>query len=235
MTQSVARRLMDNVLGGVLALLPLGATWFALRFAFGLARDASIWVLQALLSVDILRAALTGVGIPFEPGVEGVEALPPAGEWAVSLIAVAVTLAALFAVGWLSRRVLGRRLLVFVHATLGALPGPGLVYRGVAKLVDAIEGDASPAFDSPVRVPFFNQTTDSIGFVTRRGTTHSAVFVPTAPNPTTGFLLLIPNEHVRPVAFEAPDALSAVLSAGVLLDVDAAFAVADAMHEDGEG
>lgn len=223
MTPSLGRRIGDNVLAGLLALLPLGATWLALRFAFGLARDASLWTLQLLLSVDGFRELLTAVGIPFEPGLRGVEALPPAGELLVSLLAVVLTLAALFAVGWLSRRVVGRRLLRGVNHTLSGLPGLGLVYRAVAKLVEAIEGDASPAFDAPVRVPFL-QGADSLGFVTRRGSTHSAVFVPTAPNPTTGFLLMVPNGSLQPVDFDASEALSAVLSAGVLLDVDAAFA-----------
>lgn len=211
----------------MLALLPLAATWIALRFAFGLARDASLWTVQAILSIDGARTMLGAAGIPLEPGLEGVEALPPTGEALVSILAVLMTLCALFTVGWLSRRVIGRRVLLGIHAMLGALPGLGLVYRGMVKLVDAIEGDASPAFDTPVRVPFFDGGVDSIGFVTRKGSTHSAVFVPTAPNPTTGFLLLVPNGQVHKVDLDAPEALSAVLSAGVLLNVDSAVASGD--------
>lgn len=214
------RVLGDHVLAGMLALLPLLASWFALKFALGVARDGSLWLLDLLLTVPFLRGALMAAGVPLRPDLAGVAALPWGLEVAVSVLAVTLTVVFLAGVGWLSRRVLGRRLLGLGHAALGALPGLGVVYRSVVRLVNALEGNAGPAFDEPVRVPFLHDGVESLGFVTRRGETHCAVFVPTAPNPTSGFLLIVPTPALRPVVLDTGEALTAVLSAGVLLDVD---------------
>ena len=85
---------------------------------------------------------------------------------------------------------------------ISRLPLVRPVYQGARKITEAIQLSGTTRFRRVVLVPFLGQGLRSLGFVTREaarlgdstGASHTLVFVPTTPNPTSGFLVAVPPE-----------------------------------------
>jgi uncharacterized membrane protein len=96
------------------------------------------------------------------------------------------------------------------------------VYKAAKDLIDTLLGSDSSAFKKVVMVPFPDKNNYTIGFVTReevKGVTDLnliAVFVPTAPNPTSGFLILFSPEDVMFLDMKVEEAFKYVISCGVI-------------------
>jgi uncharacterized membrane protein len=97
------------------------------------------------------------------------------------------------------------------------------VVYGVSKqVVAAFQGQGSKAFKSVVFVQFPQPGMRAIGFVTSQmqradGSTWATVFVPTTPNPTTGFLQLVPQDSLEQTGFTVEEGNKMVMSLGVLV------------------
>jgi uncharacterized membrane protein len=130
---------------------------------------------------------------------------------------------ALIAVGWLAERTLGRRLTAIWEWTVAHVPVARPVYRGSRRLVEAMVGQDAKAFKEAVLLEYPRRGVWSVAFVTGStpddlkdevGEDGLTVFLPTAPNPMSGFLLVVPREDVRPLAVSTEDAMTFVLSMG---------------------
>jgi uncharacterized membrane protein len=96
-----------------------------------------------------------------------------------------------------------------------------VVYSASKQVVGTFQGQKSQAFKSVVFVEFPHPGMRAIGFVTSKvrredGSEWNLVFVPTTPNPTTGFLQLVPVEKVTPANISVEDGIKLVMSLGVL-------------------
>jgi uncharacterized membrane protein len=135
------------------------------------------------------------------------------------------------AVGWIVHNAVGRRLLSWWNSTVARFPVIGRLYNAASQIVQAVVGDQKRVFKRVVLVPFPSDSLWSVGFVTSEdsgdlgryvGVPTCSVFVPTTPNPTTGFLLVVPRDRLRETTMSVEDAVKAIISAGSVSPDDVA-------------
>ncbi len=188
------RRFREALILGLLVLAPLGVT---------------LWILWRVIKfVDDAVASV----LPFEwPTLFGVE-IPGLG--------ILATLALLSLTGLFAKTVAGQLLSRAGDSLMGHLPVVRGLY-GIAKQMSQIffAGDKSfKAFKRVVEVPFPSQGLTSLAFVTGHySDTQTVVFVPTAPNPTSGYVVIFDNSQIRDSKISVDEALKMILSCGTLL------------------
>jgi uncharacterized membrane protein len=140
-------------------------------------------------------------------------------QWVIALL---VTLLVLYLIGAITNRVLGQRLWSYIEGIITRIPLVQTVYSAARKLVDVLRTKPESA-QRIVLIAFPHEGAKTIGFVMRTftdantGKEVAAVFVPTAPNPTTGYLQLLPVEQLTPTDMTSEQAMAMVISAGAVV------------------
>ncbi len=128
----------------------------------------------------------------------------------------------IYIAGLLTTHVLGRRLLDYGHRIVGAVPVVRSIYNTLLLATEMLSVDKSTEkYSGVVLVDFPMAGSKAIGLVTSRvqdvdGHPSIAVFVPTTPVPTSGFLLIIPEESAIPVDVTVDEAMKLIVSGGIL-------------------
>ncbi|MCB2210785.1 DUF502 domain-containing protein [bacterium] len=132
----------------------------------------------------------------------------------------------IIATGWFSRQYLGDRLVKLVNKWFEHIPLVNKVYSAVLQISQALLGGQREVFKYAVIIEYPKEHVYSIGFVTQdtRGAPQDAVaedvisiFVPTTPNPTSGYLLFVPKKDVAFLNMSVEEALKLIISAGALV------------------
>jgi uncharacterized membrane protein len=138
-------------------------------------------------------------------------------------IAVLVILVAL--VGWLTERALGARLVSAWDRTMKRVPLARRIYGGASRIIGSLVGEDRYAFQEVVLFEYPVPGLWSVGFVTgaAAGATEEllgeaavTVYMPTAPNPMSGYLIQLPRSRVRTLDVSVDEAFTYVLSAGAV-------------------
>lgn len=209
-------RLQRLFLTGLLTLLPLWLTWVVVKFVFVLLSDTSRPLTGPLLSN---LAAL-------DPRVWGWVDQP----WVQTAIALLATLAVILLSGWMARRVVGQRLLRWFEVLIARIPLASLIYGSARQLLDILQTKPDGT-QRVVLVDFPHTEMKSIGFVTRvlkehgTGRELAAVYVPTTPNPTSGYLEIVPVEKMTPTDWTVDQAMSFIISGGAVAPDTIPFSV----------
>lgn len=204
---SLGQRLQRLFLTGLLTLLPLWLTWVAVKFLFVLLGD---------LSKPLIGPSLQGIASA-NPQALGWLVEP----WVQNAIALVATVFAILLVGWLARRVIGQRLLGWFEALVARIPLASTIYGSARKLLDILQTKPDGT-QRVVLVDFPHAEMKSIGFVTRvireqgTGRELAAVYVPTTPNPTSGYLEIVPVEKMTPTDWTVDQAMSFIISGGAV-------------------
>jgi uncharacterized membrane protein len=146
--------------------------------------------------------------------------------WYWSLVALALAIFLIGTVGLLARNYFGRKIIEWVDSALLRIPLLNKIYSATKQVNDAFSSSNKTAFRTVVLVEFPHAGTYSIGFITsdqqetvqaKTGQKVVCVFVPATPNPTSGFLLMVPEEKVIKLEMSVPDAIKYVISLGAIL------------------
>jgi uncharacterized membrane protein len=187
-------RLRNYLIAGFFIVLPVGVTVFVLLALFRF--------LDSLLG-PVFR--LFGVEIPGLGLVSGI-------------LLILVT-------GFMASNVLGRRLVSLFDAVMLRIPFARTIYSATKQFSDTIFQHNRAAFKEAVLIEWPRQGLYTVGFVTgeTRGEAQAKtrervlnVFVVTTPNPTTGFLCMVPESQAIRLEMSVEDALKLVVSAGIV-------------------
>jgi len=196
------------LLSGVLVLVPFTVTLVVMVWLF-----RRIAVLLSPLVARMLSAAM---GLPVASEV-------PSIYIKVMVFCAAILLLALvlYLVGMISTRVVGKRLIGLVEAIIRRVPVVSTLYGASKQVVEAFDTSERPAYRSVVLVEFPKPGFKSLGFLTGfvalgDGRRWAKVFVPTAPNPTTGFFELVPVDQAEEVDMTVEEAFKMILSVGLV-------------------
>jgi uncharacterized membrane protein len=146
--------------------------------------------------------------------------------WYWSLVALALAVLLTGVVGVLARYYFGKKLIEWVDSALLRIPLLNKIYGATKRVNDAFSASNKTAFRTVVLVEFPHSGAWSVGFVTGEPPEEMAlrvnqkmlcVFVPTTPNPTGGFLLLVPEEKVIKLDMSVPDGIKYIISLGSLM------------------
>jgi uncharacterized membrane protein len=207
MGKTFLRKIRNNFFTGLIVLLPLIITILLVRFLFNRINNTIL-----------------------EPGTNFLAAFFPQGHlvvvFKVLIFLIVVLLIALF--GLATKNILGRRLFSLFERFVYKLPLVGKVYSGTKDISNALLTTSKGAFLKVVLVEFPQKGSYALGFVTSevRGEIQDKtkeevinVFVPTTPNPTSGFLLFVPKEGLIFLDMSVEDGLKLVISGGVVSPV----------------
>jgi uncharacterized membrane protein len=197
--------LKNDLIAGLLVVIPLATT---------------IW-LATTVSRFVL-AFLTSIPKQFNP----FNTLNPLLQELINLgVGLLVPLLGILLIGLMARNIVGRWLLAFGEGTLLRIPLAGSVYKTLKQLLETfLQGNAS-RFRRVVLVEYPREGLYAVGFVTGvLGTALQAgfnepmlsVFIPTAPNPTTGWYTVVPERAVKDLDLSVEDAFRTIISAGIV-------------------
>ncbi len=190
----------------------------------GLLTIIPLWVTVTVFGF-VLRL-LAGIGAPLVEGaLRALHGVAPDAVaslergWVNNALALVATLLLLYVIGWLANRVLGRRLLAGFDAVMDRIPMVRTIYDGTKKLTAMMQKKPSGT-QRVVLVEFPHPGMRTIGFVTstlreqQTGREMVAVFVPTTPNPTGGYLEIVPLDCVTPTDWTVDQAMAFIISGG---------------------
>ena len=127
------------------------------------------------------------------------------------------------AVGWVTRLVVGRRMVSLTEEIIGRVPVLNKTYGFMKEISQTLLSGRKTMFQKVVLVEFPRSGVYAIGFVTTEAVGEVQmktrervvnVFVPTTPNPTSGFLLLMPKEELLELEMSVTDGMKMVISGG---------------------
>jgi len=136
-----------------------------------------------------------------------------------------LTVLVVFVTGALASNILGRRLLRFWESVLGRIPVVKTIYSGVKQVSDTLFAPGGQAFSKALLVQYPREGSWTIAFLTGRPGgdvanhlhgDYVSVYVPTTPNPTSGFFLMIRRADVIELDMNVDEALKYVISMGVV-------------------
>lgn len=213
---SAGHRLQRLFLTGLLTLLPIWLTWVVVKFVFVLLSDTS----RPLTGPLLRNLALSN------PQAWGW--LDQA--WVQTAIALLATLAVILLAGAMTRRVLGQRALRWFESLVGRIPLASTIYGSARQLLDILQTKPD-GVQRVVLIDFPHTEMKSVGFVTRvirehgTGRELAAVYVPTTPNPTSGYLEIVPVEKMTPTDWTVDQAMSFIISGGAVAPETIPFSV----------
>lgn len=187
------KHLKTYIFRGLLAVIPIGLSYLVIRFFY--------------VTVDARIAKLIDRWLGFR--------IPGLG---ILIVLIALYLLGLAASNWAGRKAFG--LLDLVTARIPLIK---TVYTLGKQLADALALPERGAFKRVVMVEHFRPGVWSVGFVTatlkdreNMGEDMVRVFIPTAPNPTSGFVVMLRASQVREVDWSVPDAMNSIISGGMV-------------------
>ena len=208
------RRLRRYLVAGVLVWLPLGVTFFLLRFLIGL-MDRTLNLLPERFRPDQWS-------LP-EWVPEGLKAWLPD---AIPGLGVILTIIVLLLTGLLAANIVGRSIVGGWEALLDRIPVVRSIYSAAKNFAEIVFSDSGNAFKKVLLVEYPRkgiytltfQTATEVGEIqARTGEDVVACFVPTTPNPTSGFIILVPKRDAIELDMEVDEAVKLVMSLGVVV------------------
>ncbi len=195
MNQKVGAVLRKWFLAGLLVWIPLGVT---------------LLVVSSLVSV--LNTSLLLIPAVLRPNIPG--------------LGILLSIALVLGTGALTANFFGRQLLAWTEALFRRIPLVRQVYGGMKKLAEQLFSGKGNSFRKVVMVEYPRKGMWSLGFLTSDpvgeieekagGVDLVAVFVPTTPNPTSGFLLLVPKAEVLELTMSVQEGMQFIISLGVV-------------------
>ena len=200
------RGLRNAFITGVVVILPLGVTVIVINFLLDrLGNPVSNFVFYFL-----------------DPDLRAV----PIIDLALQVIAVLIVVLMITLVGWFTKFTIGRILLHSFENLLGRVPFINTVYLTVKQIVDTFSRQHKAVFQQVVLIEYPRPRCYALGFLTSRtrgepqqktGDNVVNIFVPTTPNPTSGFLLMLPETDVQHMDMSIGDGMKLIISGGAVV------------------
>jgi uncharacterized membrane protein len=141
---------------------------------------------------------------------------------------VIVFIAFTLSVGWMAKGLIGRRLIEWSEVIVARMPVVRSVYNGLKQIAETVLAQSSTSFNRACLVQYPRPGLWAIAFISTDAsgeiaaqlgeeTKHISVFLPTTPNPTSGFLLFVPEADVIILDMSVEEAAKLVISAGLVV------------------
>jgi uncharacterized membrane protein len=193
--------LRKYLIAGLLVWLPLAATVFVIRLLITLMDRTILLIPPEFRPENVLGFSIPGFGV------------------IVGIFILLIT-------GMLAANLFGRKLVAFWESILGRIPLVRSIYSSVKQVTETIFSDNNKSFRKAVLVEFPRKGTWSVGFLSNRGMQKAidatgqeliSVFVSTTPNPTTGFIMMVPASEVIELDMTIEEAFKYIISMGVVV------------------
>lgn len=205
MLQRLKQDLKNDLIAGLLVVIPLATTiWLTITIAS--------WVINFLTRIP--------------KQVNPFDDMNPILVNLLNLfVGLAVPLFCILVIGLMARNIAGKWLLDFGERLLQAIPLAGSVYKTLKQLLETVLKDSNEKFRGVVMVEYPRKGVWAIAFVTgtisndiqsHLSRTMLSVFIPTTPNPTTGWYAVVPEDEVINLSMSIEDAFKVIISGGIV-------------------
>ncbi len=208
--KSLPARWRANFLTGLFVVLPAVVSVALLVWIFGTVSnvtDTMLFFLKYQLKPE--QIYVNGTGGPM--------------FWYWSLLALLLAVVLISVVGKVARNYFGRKIIVWLDTAMMNIPLFNKIYGAIKQVNDAFTTGGANSFKTVVLVEFPREGMYSVGFLTSEQRQEVqvktkeqvvSVFIPTTPNPTSGFLVLVPEDKVTKLEMSVPDAIKYIVSLG---------------------
>ncbi len=195
------KRIRRYIIAGILVWLPIGVTIFLVRILIGLLDRTLVLIPQRYRPEELLGFAIPGLGI-------------------------VLTIIILLVTGVLAANIVGRSMVGLWESLLERIPVVRSVYSAAKNFAEMVFSDSSQSFKKVLLIEYPRkglyslafQTSSALGEVQERtGEDVICTFVPTTPNPTSGFIIIVPRKDVIELDMEVDEALKMIISLGVVV------------------
>lgn len=192
------RTIQRRLIAGLVVIAPVTVTALVLW-----------WIFQAL---DRFLYPLLALIIP--------------GDWVPPGLGLVALVLLLITVGWAAERAIGSRVVAWWHNLLEKIPITRRIYGAANRIVRTVFGKEGRPFNQVVLVEYPSEGRWSIGFlaasapatIRRHVADAVSVFIPTTPNPTSGWIVIVPRSRVTLLPMSIDEAFTYILSAGAATD-----------------
>ncbi len=205
MLQRLKQDLKNDLIAGLLVVIPLATTiWLSVSIAK--------WAIDLFTRIPKQINPFDGLD-PFTTNVLNFS------------VGLAVPLLSILIIGLMARNIVGRWLLDFGEQFLQAIPLAGSVYKTLKQILETLLGDSKTKFRRVVLVEYPRKGVWTMGFVTGKVSPQLqshlvpemiSVFIPTTPNPTSGWYAIVPIEEAIDIDISIEDAFKVLISGGIV-------------------
>lgn len=209
-------RLQRNILAGIFIVIPI---WLTVK----------VIVFLIELLIEFGSPAVPTIAAWMAPEFPGAASVF-ATAWFQDALAVAIVLVGLLVLGAIGRAVIGRRLLAVFDGLMARIPLVQSIYGASRKLVQTVQAKPEGGHQRVVLITFPSPGMRAVGLVTRTftdpgtGLEIAAVYVPTTPNPSSGYVELVPTSELLPLDWTVNEALTFIISGGAVAPEHLVFA-----------
>jgi len=194
-------KIKSNLLAGIATIVPLALT---------------VYVLQVTLEITYWIG-----GTVAEPLKRFVDVTFPGFGLLSSLVGLIIVFLALFIFGALARNVFGKKVVGWFESIFKKIPLIDTIYGTTKQLIETVSGSNNDSFQKVVYVEYPRKGMWTLGFVTSESTNQANeefyhIFVPTTPNPTSGFFLIIAKEDTTPADIDVEEAFKMIVTSGIV-------------------
>ena len=187
---SITQNFRSKLFAGVATLLPLYLTFFVIKFLFVTLEEMSDPILKRF-NLDI-------------PG-----------------LGIILTVLLIYILGFLVTNFLGRKIFNLGERIVKKVPIVNMIYTTLKQITDTFTKGSTDAFEGAVYIQYPRQGLWTMAFIsgeskTKDGVPYYHLFVPTTPNPTSGFFLMIPQADTVATGMSVEDGLKTIISGGLL-------------------
>ena len=187
---SITQNFRSKLFAGVATLLPLYLTFFVIKFLFVTLEEMSDPLLKRF------NLEIPGLGI-------------------------ILTVVLIYILGFLVTNFLGRKIFNLGERIVKKVPIVNIIYTTLKQITDTFTKGSTDAFEGAVYIQYPRQGLWTMAFIsgeskTKDGVPYYHLFVPTTPNPTSGFFLMIPQADTVATGMSVEDGLKTIISGGLL-------------------
>ena len=187
---SITQNFRSKLFAGLATLLPLYLTFFVIKFLFVTLEEMSDPLLKRF-NLDI-------------PG-----------------LGIILTVLLIYILGFLVTNFLGRKIFNLGERIVKKVPIVNMIYTTLKQITDTFTKGSTDAFEGAVYIQYPRQGLWTMAFIsgeskTKDGVPYYHLFVPTTPNPTSGFFLMIPQADTVATGMSVEDGLKTIISGGLL-------------------
>lgn len=200
-------QLQRNIVTGLLTAIPIIVTYLLFDFLLGALSSLGSPMIATIARL-LQRVSPAFAEIFVNPIVQ-------------SVLGILLVLLLLYILGWAAKRVIGRRILGRVDKIMNRIPLVQTIYGATKKLIDTFQ-QTPDGVQRVVLINFPSAEMKTVGFVTKimkdrdTGQKLAAVYVPTTPNPTSGYLEIVPVEQLISTDWTMDDAMTFIVSGGAV-------------------
>ena len=203
-TSDFRKNTRRKLVAGLLVVFPIFITFIVIKFLFGL--------IGGILS-PVVEKAFIFLGFSPKSTVD---------EFVVTSIAFVLTFLALYFIGAIATNFFGKFILSFFEAILNKTPIIKNIYTSSKKLIEIISLPSRQSFKRVVIVEYPRVGMKAFAFVTgniktKDGTELTSIFIPTTPNPTSGFLIYLPESDIIETDMDIEEGMKLIVSGGILV------------------